>query len=75
LFSDPHEDQIEDCAFSASALSLEVLTRRYQLWVPAVGHLGMTSPLELYPRTSAALVGVVNLGLVQCGGDDPLLRI
>jgi hypothetical protein len=27
------------------------------------------------PRTSTALVGVVKLGLVQCGGDNPLLRI
>jgi hypothetical protein len=35
----------------------------------------MTFPLELYPRTSTALVGVVKLGLVQCGGDNPLLGI
>jgi hypothetical protein len=35
----------------------------------------MTLPLELYPRTSIARVGVVKLGLVQCCGDNPLLRI
>jgi hypothetical protein len=38
-------------------------------------HFGMTFPLELYPRASTARVGVIKLGLVQCGGDNPLLRI
>ena len=35
----------------------------------------MAFPLELYPRTSTALVGVVKLGLVQCGGVNALLTI
>jgi hypothetical protein len=35
----------------------------------------MTVRPELYPRTSTALVGVVKLGLVQRGGDNPLLGI
>jgi hypothetical protein len=35
----------------------------------------MTFPLELYSRTRTALVGVFNLGLVQCRVDSPLLRI
>ena len=47
----------------------------YQLAGNGNRHLGMTFRLELYPRTSTALVGVVKLGLVQCGGDVPLLRI
>jgi len=36
LFSGPHEDQIEECTFSASALSLSVLRRLHQLRVAAV---------------------------------------
>jgi len=47
----------------------------YQLARNRDRHLGVTFPLELDPRTSTALVGVVKLGLVQCGGDVPLLRI
>jgi hypothetical protein len=35
----------------------------------------MTFRPELYPRTSTALVGVVKLGLIQCGGDDLFLGI
>jgi hypothetical protein len=35
----------------------------------------MAFTLELYPRASTALVGVVKLGLVQCDGDNLLLRI
>jgi hypothetical protein len=35
----------------------------------------MTFSLELDPRTSTALSGVVKLGLVQRSGDNSLLRI
>jgi hypothetical protein len=38
-------------------------------------HLGITFRLELYPRAGTALVGVVKLGLVQYGAENPLLRI
>jgi hypothetical protein len=38
-------------------------------------HLCMTFRPELYPRTGTALVGVVKLALVQCSGDNSLLRI
>jgi len=47
----------------------------YQLAGNGDRHLGMTFPLELYPRTGTTLVGVVKLGLVQCGGDNLLLGI
>ena len=47
----------------------------YQLAGNSDRHLGMTFRLELYSCTSTALVGVVNLGLLQCRGDNPLLRI
>ena len=47
----------------------------YQLARNGDRHLGMTFRPELYPGTSTALVGVVKLGLVQCGGDNLLLRI
>jgi hypothetical protein len=47
----------------------------YQLARNGDRHPGITFSLELYPRTSTPLVGVVKLGLVQCGGDNPLLRI
>jgi hypothetical protein len=35
----------------------------------------MAFPLELYPRTCTALVGIVKLGLVQYSGDSALLGI
>ena len=35
----------------------------------------MTFPHELYPRTSTVLLGVVQFGFIQCGGDNPLLGI
>jgi hypothetical protein len=35
----------------------------------------MTFPVELYPRTSTAFLGVVKLGLGQSGRDNLLLRI
>jgi hypothetical protein len=47
----------------------------YQLAGNGDRHLCMTFRPELYPRTSTALVCVVKLGLVQCGADNPLLRI
>jgi hypothetical protein len=45
----------------------------YQLARNRDRHLCMTFRLELYPRSSTALMGVVQLGLVQCGGDIPHL--
>jgi hypothetical protein len=53
---------------------IEVLGPLYQLTGNGDRHLGMTFPLELYPRTSTALVRVIKLGLVQCNGNDPLLK-
>ena len=47
----------------------------YQLARNSDRHPCMTFPLELYPCASTAHVGVVKLGLVQCGGDNLLLRI
>ena len=47
----------------------------YQLPRNGDRYLGMTFRLEVYSRTSTALVGVVNLGLLQCSADYPLLRV
>ena len=62
-------------AKSSPVVKSSTLALLYQLARDGNRHLGITFPLELDPRTSTALVGVVKLGLVQPGGDNPLLRI
>jgi len=47
----------------------------YQLARNRNRHLGMTFPHELYPRTSTALVGVVELGFVVECNENPFLSV
>ena len=65
LFSGPHEDQIEECTFSASALSLSVLRRLHQLRVAAV--------VGQHQDHRRIRVGVAARGpVVGCGAFPPL---
>jgi hypothetical protein len=62
-------------AKSSPRFQIERAGPLYQLAGNGDCHRSMTLPVELYPRTSIALLGVVKHGLVESGPDNPLLRI
>ena len=49
--------------------------RLHQLAGNRYRHLGMPFRLEVDPRSSTGLIGLLKLGFVECSCDNPLLRV